>query len=415
VVFALAVAACTTATPSTTEPPDTTAAATTTEAATTTSQLDAADFDTQIDLADVPGRIVVSGDAAYVVDAAGDGRIEIPDAAGPSQPTWSPDGSTIAFSAFADGSPVVGLARPGAESSFVAAPYLPFYFHWSPDGSQLAFLGNGPSGFVELGLLDAAASSAKSVDIGTPYYFDWSPDSDRLFSHAGAGNTRLVLVAGEVQDVDDNAGLYQAPQWVDGGVVQLITVPTSISARGLRLARQGSDQAIVVGPPAGEFERLVSIETLGAFDYNGQDLAFTDTASPTPIIRGPLKVVSDGEIIAVTNEPVIAFEWSPDGRRLLFLEVAGSGATPEARWVVWERGQHVAFDTMTPSLASLGSYFPFWDQYARSLTLWSPDGQAFVYSALDTSTGTSSVFVQPVQAGATPQVLGTGDWASWSN
>jgi TolB protein len=358
---------------------------------------------------------VVSGDVTYVVDALGDGRVEIPDAAGTSQPTWSPDGSTIAFSAFDDGSPVVGVSHPGAESTFVAAPFLPFYFHWSPDGSHLAFLGNGPSGFVELGLLDAAALSAKSVDLGTPYYFDWSPDSDRLFSHAGAGGTRLVLITGDVLDVDDNAGLYQAPQWTEGGVVQLITMPATISARGLRFARQDSDQAIVVGPPEGEFERLVPIETVSAFDYNGRDLAFTDSASPTPIIRGPLMVASDGEIMVVTSEPVIAFEWSPDGRRLLFLEVAGTGATPEARWVVWERGEQIAFDTITPSVASLGTYFPFWDQYARSLTLWSPDGRAFVYAELDLATGTSSVFVQPVQSGAAPQVLGDGDWASWSS
>lgn len=88
---------------------------------------------------------------------------------------------------------------------------------------------------------------------------------------------------------------------------------------------------------------------------------------------------------------------------------------PEARWRVWERGEHITFEEFTPSLTSLGSYFPFWDQYARSLTLWAPDGGAFVYSALDTETGIASVYVQPVEGGAEPLLIGEGEWASWSS
>ncbi len=412
----MAFAACTGSSPTATSVPATpTTAPASTVATTTTTQLESVDFEAPVELDGIPGRIAVSGDATFVVDATGQGRVDITDASANSQPTWSPDGTTIAFAALIDGAPVVGLTQPGGDTSFASAPFLPFYFHWSPDSSTLAFLGNGPSGFVELGLLAPTESSGRGVDAATPYYFDWSPDSDRLFSHAGPGQTRLVYADGEVEDVGNNAGLYQAPQWTDAGVLQLIAVPAAISARGLRLRRQANDQSIVLGPPTGEFERLVAIEALGAFDSNGHDVAFTDTANASPIIRGPLKVVSNGEIIAVTDESVIAFEWSPDGRRLLFLEVTGDGTTPQARWVVWERGERVAFDPFTPSLASVSTYFPFWDQYARSLTLWSPDGQAFVYAAVDTETGVSSVFVQPVRTGAAPAELGPGEWASWSN
>lgn len=393
--------------PTTSEPPPATVAPTTTVAP--------VDFTTPVDLSVVAGRIVALDSAAYVVDATGGDRTDIPEAVAGSQPTWSPDGTTVAFAAFDEATgPAIGIAEPGADATFIEAPFAPFYFHWSPDGSQLAFLGNGPSGLVELGFADLVAGTAARIDRGTPYYFDWSPDSSRIFSHAGVADTRLVGVDGEIVDVADDAGLYQAPQWTSGGVLQQVTVPATLSARGLRL-RQDTDQALVLGPPGGESERLLTLEGLGAFESNGRDIAFTDSANPTTIVRGPLNVLAGGETVLISEVGVIAFEWSPDGSRLLFLEVLSSGSIPQAQWVVWERGDRIEFEAFTPSLTSVSAYFPFWDQYARSLTLWSPDGRAFVYSALDTETGRSDIFVQRVQADAPASRIGPGTWASWSS
>lgn len=384
-------------------------------AVTTTQPLATADFNAEIDLGTVPGRLLVADDPVYVVDAAGQGRIVIPEATRSSQPTWSPDGNTVAFATVSEGTPAVGLARLGDETSSMPAAFAPFYFHWSPNGQQLGYLGNGRSGFVELAVADIASGTSVSLDAGTPYYFDWAPTSDRIFSHVGTSETRIVSLDGTVVDVDTNAGLYQAPQWTEGGVLQQVTVPATIAARGARLRIQSTEQVLVLGPPEGEQGRLTEIDGLGAFESNGIEVAFTQTDSPTSIVRGTLTVLAEGGGVEVTGQPVIAFEWSPDGSRLLFLEVTGNGSIPETRWGVWERGERVMFEAFTPSLTSIGVYFPFWDQYARSQTLWSPDGNAFVYSALNTETGIALVHVQPVETNVSPSLIGEGEWASWSS
>ena len=90
---------------------------------------------------------------------AGPGRVY-------SQPTWSPDGTRLAF--VENTAPVSGIqaasgirrvglsaqqAVPGSvhiapvtggDTAVVTTPFSPFYLYWSPDGSQLAFLGNDP-------------------------------------------------------------------------------------------------------------------------------------------------------------------------------------------------------------------------------------------------------------------------------
>ena len=46
---------------------------------------------------------------------------------------------------------------------------------------------------------------------------------------------------------------------------------------------------------------------------------------------------------------------------------------------VWDGEDTVVFPSFLPSRVWLVQYLPFWDQYSRSLTLWSPAGDAFTY------------------------------------
>lgn len=378
----------------------------------TTATSPAPDFTATVDLTSLGGRLAVAGETVTVMDPDGDGPIEVfPQGAG-SQPTWSPDGGRLAFSAVRDGAPVVGVVEPGSEPAFIVAPFPAFYFHWSPDGRQIAFLGNGAQGLVSLAVAAIDDDAATMVDEGTPYYFDWAPDSSTMFAHVGGTETRLVPPTGPPEAVEANSGLYQAPQWTERGVLQLITQPGTISARGARLRAQ-TVQTLVWGELDEPHDDVVEIEGLGAFEAAGRRIAFSDSTDPPT--RGGLSVI-DGDVLEeVTTGPVLVFEWSPDGRRLLYLEAVSSGAIPTTRWSVWQDGEIVTFGGFTPSLVSLAAYFPFWDQYSRSLTLWSPDGEAFVYSALDTETGESNIVVQPVEDGAPPVNLGPGGWASWSS
>lgn len=102
---------------------------------------------------------------------------------------------------------------------------------------------------------------------------------------------------------------------------------------------------------------------------------------------------------------VLAMQWSPNGRRLLFLLHAGPSPLvalskrPRFRWVVYDApatppplvaaadapagwlGSLTACCPFNPSLQFLDRYLPFADQYLRSLRLWGPDSLAFCFAA----------------------------------
>jgi Tol biopolymer transport system component len=55
---------------------------------------------------------------------------------------------------------------------------------------------------------------------------------------------------------------------------------------------------------------------------------------------------------------------------------------------------------------------PFFDQYAQSMTLWSPDGTAFAFPAA--VNGEAGIWRQDLSGGDPIRVAG-GSWVAWSN
>jgi hypothetical protein len=64
----------------------------------------------------------------------------------------------------------------------------------------------------------------------------------------------------------------------------------------------------------------------------------------------------------------------------------------------------------TDTFASIIAYF---DQYAQSLRLWSPDSTALVYSIVE-SNGSDAVYVVNSDGGAEPKRVSDGASAAWS-
>lgn len=56
---------------------------------------------------------------------------------------------------------------------------------------------------------------------------------------------------------------------------------------------------------------------------------------------------------------------------------------------------------------------PFFDQYHRSLTIWSPDARTLVFTAY-AADGSASVYVVPADGNVKPRRIAVGDTASWS-
>ena len=115
-----------------------------------------------------------------------------------------------------------------------------------------------------------------------------------------------------------------------------------------------------------------------------------------------------------------AFFWSPDGARILY---AKRHLDREYwTWVVVDirNGKSIPVVNFIPSRAQI-LVFRYFDQYALSHRLWSPDSQFFTFSGhvganLDPAQGFRNpfVYVVPVSENTIPQQLSDGHMAFWS-
>ena len=134
----------------------------------------------------------------YVVNTDGSGLkalAEDPDWA--DHPSWSPDGSTIVWSAYVDGEATLWVMNAdGTDKRSLAAVPLPgLEAVWSPDGTQIAFFReDGEYGPCGIWVVNADGSGLRQV---TPYseagdrHPDWASDGRIYFVH---GSTRLFAV-----------------------------------------------------------------------------------------------------------------------------------------------------------------------------------------------------------------------------
>jgi Tol biopolymer transport system component len=83
--------------------------------------------------------------------------------------------------------------------------------------------------------------------------------------------------------------------------------------------------------------------------------------------------------VKVTDDPVVAFFWSPDGKHLAFVTLDRSGGS--FTWQVADAdGSNVRrLSSFTPTEDEV-RILAFFDQYAISHGAWAPDGSALVYS-----------------------------------
>jgi dipeptidyl aminopeptidase/acylaminoacyl peptidase len=174
----------------------------------------------------------------WVTAAAGDrgGTVQLTnDAATESDPQWSPDGKSIAlatkrpgedfmatalFLIPAAGGSTVRLTPPDATDNF--AP------RWSPDGQRLAFLSDR-SGYVHVWTMRPDGTDPREFDTGpfdamSPYWTVqpvWSPDGRHILISVNTdGQFRLVSIdaaTGRIETVGGEPGHYHEVGWRPDG------------------------------------------------------------------------------------------------------------------------------------------------------------------------------------------------------
>ena len=328
------------------------------------------------------------------------------------QPAWSPDGEHIAWTRLEGRESALEISRfDGSDRRSAVTPLPPFYFFWSPKGERLAYLSNWvamdrPTIALRLVELVEGALDVRTLTTGRPLYFSWSPDGETLLTHIEAERIELLRINGEVEPLEITAAQFSAPQW---------------SADGQRLVyatANGRARLIVADSAGRELVELTDYEGRIAFSLSpdGTRVAYVATEAPVRLNTfGPLYVV-DIETLRtaeVTDDPVLAFYWSPDGSRLAYLSPEFAGGRLGLRWWVWDGRRATKYALFFPSTVFVENYLPFFDQYAQSHRIWSPDSSAFVFAGA-LPDGRSGVWVQDVVAGGAPRLLGPGVVASWS-
>lgn len=357
-----------------------------------------------------------------------------------SSPTWAPGTGDLAYIAVRDTEEgrqfAIEVSQRGQserEIFFQRPSESPFYLFWAPSGETLSFLASSVAE-EELSLwLAERDGDARVVDRGQPYYWDWTPDGDRFLSHVGGssesnpGGAHVSLLL----DRDDPWGdvalellPFQAPAISPDGQSVLLAADTQEDPAGLILmGLDGSFQSWLADLPG---------SVAFGWSASGDHIAYVTAPGPTGALHGDLVVVSVEDPSGPARvlhqvHGVTAFLWSPVEERLAYfiptLPPSGedqriSTSRQEQRLflelyifdVAWNEPRLVA--SFLPTLDFL-EILPFFDQYQRSVTFWSPDAEAFVFSA-SLAGGESVIYTVEVTGPAAPVEIARGTLAFWS-
>ncbi len=296
------------------------------------------------------------------------------------------------------------------------------YAAWSPSSRDLAVL---LSSVAQNNLIVQMVRGQNSVTVGggQPFYYSFSPDGAQMLLQRN--NARL-----DIYDVEDAAitstleqrpGAFYAPAW------------SPVDDRLLFGARGADERSTDLVIAADDAITTLATGLVGPVYFSwapdGASIAYSDR-------RGGVVVLDarTGEtMMRGASSGVLAFFWSPDSTQIAYVTVAAPPGSfsvrdavdgrlsaqnqppPALSWTVMEvaSGDSQRYSSFVPS-RDLIYLFTYFDQFAQSHSLWSPDSRYLVYSAIiEENRSVITVLDVSDQVGV-PRVIADGLIGVWS-
>ena len=347
-------------------------------------------------------------------------------------PAWSPVENTLAAVGIDnEGGGVFSVqdrADAQAERLYGDPGGAPIYLYWAPDGKAVGFLANTEGG-LGLRVVGTDGAEARQLLTGSPVYWQWSGDSARLLVHSGvgsAGRVSFYRAAGGAGDPLAEPGPFNAPGLSASG-----------SYRAYAEFTGSVNRVVLAGntPRNAELRREVPYEGVAALSWSpvAEQLAIMNPPRASPRPYGPIRLLDadTGDLTPLVEAAAVAFFWSPDGTHIAYLtpvrrregqQADGAGrsslvvnsAQPqtllELSVVEVATGRSRLLTAFAPTPLFVGQFLPFFDQYALSHSVWSPDSDAVVLPML--SENGPQIVVVPLEG--KPETIAQGEMPFWS-
>ncbi|MEL6151102.1 MAG: hypothetical protein AAFV33_21975 [Chloroflexota bacterium] len=351
-------------------------------------------------------------------------------------PTWSTDGR-LAYFALENSADIpiqtqVYVANSGAttgELIYRGERELFNYASWAPENCPdtttcraLSVLLSGADGsglFVEVIKDQVEGNPAEVIGRGGPFYYSWSPDGEQMLWQRN--NRRMDvynLASGEIDiELSQMPGIFQAPDWspIDDRLLFGVFNPDA-----------GNTDIVVQD---GDTETILAESLEGAVSFtwspDGEHVSYVDASGPLQVLDS-----TTGETVTRTvGSGVGPYFWSPDGRHIAFITLATPPDSATAKnglltaniyqevqlaWSVLNigSGDVTRYGAFTPTRNML-YMFTYFDQFAQSHGIWSPDSRYLVYSEINEGEAGTSILDTMVND-TVPLSIGNGTLAIWS-